>query len=84
MPLVNSPEDALECFLKTAVDLLCHTRLSLKEIAVKSGWQDYSNFYRLFIKRFHCSPQKIRSGERAVPAGEAVGVPLLEKSKYSI
>lgn len=70
--------------LKTAVDLLCHTRLSLKEIAVKSGWQDYSNFYRLFIKRFHCSPQKIRSGERAVPAGEAVGVPLLEKSKYSI
>lgn len=48
--------------LKLAVDLLRRTRLSLKEIAFRCGWNDYSNFYRIFIKRFNCSPQDIRSG----------------------
>ncbi len=50
--------------LKIAMDLLRRSRLSLKEVALRSGWHDYSNFYRLFIKRFKCSPQKIRDGEK--------------------
>lgn len=48
--------------LKIAVDLLRRTRLSLKEICARSGWMDYSSFYRLFVKRFDCSPQSIRDG----------------------
>ena len=49
--------------LRLAVDLLRRTRLSLKEISFRCGWNDYSNFYRIFIKRFNCSPQDIRSGK---------------------
>lgn len=47
--------------LKLAIDLLRRTRLSLKEISFRCGWNDYSNFYRIFIKRFNCSPQDIRN-----------------------
>lgn len=49
--------------LKLAVDLLRRTRLSIKEIAFRCGWKDYSNFYRLFIKRFNISPQAVRDGK---------------------
>lgn len=48
--------------LRLAVDLLRRTRLSIKEIAFRCGWKDYSNFYRIFIKRFNASPQDIRGG----------------------
>ena len=48
--------------LKLAIDLLRRTRLSMKEIAARCGWNDYSNFYRIFIKRFKHSPQDIRRG----------------------
>ncbi|MBQ7404086.1 MAG: helix-turn-helix transcriptional regulator [Lentisphaeria bacterium] len=47
--------------LKMAIDLLLQTRLSKKEIASRCGWNDYSNFYRLFRKRFNHSPDEIRS-----------------------
>ena len=47
--------------LKMAIDLLLQTRLSKKEIASRCGWNDYSNFYRLFCQRFNHSPQEIRS-----------------------
>ena len=56
--------------LKLAVDLLRRTRLSLKEIAARCGWNDYSNFYRIFIKRFQCSPLDIRSGSSIDENGE--------------
>lgn len=47
--------------LKMAIDLLLQTRLSKKEIASRCGWNDYSNFYRLFRKRFGHSPDEIRT-----------------------
>lgn len=48
--------------LKLAVDLLRRTRLSLKEVSCRCGWNDYSNFYRLFVKRYKQSPLEIRQG----------------------
>ena len=52
------------CFrLKLALDLLRRTRLSLKEISYRCGWNDYSNFYRLFVRRYKKSPQSVRSGD---------------------
>ena len=47
--------------LKMAVDLLLQTRLSKKEISCRCGWNDYSNFYRLFRQRFNHSPEEIRN-----------------------
>lgn len=49
--------------LRLAVDLLRRTRLSIKEVAFRCGWNDYSNFYRIFVKRLGSSPQKVRSGK---------------------
>ena len=46
--------------LKMAVSLLLQTRLSVKEISARCGWNDYSVFYRIFKKRFSHSPQELR------------------------
>lgn len=46
--------------LKMAVNLLLQTRLSSKEIADRCGWNDYSNFYRLFKQRFGHTPGSLR------------------------
>lgn len=47
--------------LKMAVNLLLQTRLSSKEIADRCGWNDYSNFYRIFKQRFNCTPLQLRT-----------------------
>lgn len=47
--------------MKMAIDLLLQTRLSMKEISSRCGWNDYSNFYRLFRQRFQHSPHEIRA-----------------------
>ena len=54
--------------LKLALDLLRRSRLSLKEISGRCGWNDYSNFYRIFVKRFNCSPQDFRRGNNSSAA----------------
>lgn len=48
--------------LRLAIDLLRHSQLSIKEIAIRCGWHDYSNFYRIFSKRFDRTPQEFREG----------------------
>ena len=47
--------------LKMAISLLLRTRLSVKEVSARCGWNDYSVFYRIFRKRFSCSPQELRN-----------------------
>lgn len=47
--------------LKMAINLLLQTRLSSKEIADRCGWNDYSNFYRIFKQRCKCSPLQFRA-----------------------
>lgn len=37
------------------------TSLSLEEIALSCGFSDYSHFYKLFIKKHGCSPEKWRA-----------------------
>ena len=43
-----------------AIDLLLHTNLSVKEIADKCGWNNYTVFSRIFKKHLKMSPLMIR------------------------
>ena len=47
--------------------------LSLNAIAYQCGFNDYSNFLRMFRKMIGVSPSQFRKGLRAGAAGEAVG-----------
>lgn len=58
---VSIHEYIIRTRLKMAVNLLIQTRLSSKEIADRCGWNDYSNFYRIFKQRFNCTPRQLRS-----------------------
>lgn len=46
--------------LKKAHLLILQTNIPLKEIAFISGYNDYTNFYRAFKKRFHYSPSDLK------------------------
>jgi AraC-like DNA-binding protein len=46
--------------LKKAQLLILKTNISLKEIAYISGYNDYTNFYKAFKKRFNYSPSELK------------------------
>lgn len=46
--------------LRLAVNLLLQTRLTVKEIAARCGYTEYSAFYRIFRKRIGLSPEELR------------------------
>ncbi len=46
--------------LRLAVNLLLQTRLTVKEIAARCGYAEYSAFYRIFRKRIGLSPEELR------------------------
>lgn len=46
--------------LKKAHLLILQTNIPLKEIAFISGYNDYTNFYKAFKKRFHYSPSELK------------------------
>jgi AraC-like DNA-binding protein len=46
--------------LKKAQLLILQTGIPLKEIAFISGYNDYTNFYKAFKKRFHYSPSELK------------------------
>lgn len=46
--------------LKKAHKLILQTSIPLKEIAFISGYNDYTNFYKAFKKRFNYSPSKLK------------------------
>lgn len=50
----------LEARIRTAVALLSHSRLSVREVGLQSGFQDNSNFHRSFQKRMNITPHKFR------------------------
>ena len=49
-----------ETRLRTACGLLRHTRLSILETAVRSGFGDLSHFHRCFRTAFTCTPLQFR------------------------
>ncbi|MEH7388543.1 AraC family transcriptional regulator [Bacillus sp. JJ1521] len=46
--------------LATAVAFIQQNELSIEEIAIKCGFQDYSSFYRLFKKEYNLSPKNLQ------------------------
>ena len=46
--------------LKKAHGLILQTNIPLKEIAFISGYNDYTNFYKAFKKRFNYSPSELK------------------------
>ncbi|MBU8908745.1 AraC family transcriptional regulator [Desertibacillus haloalkaliphilus] len=46
--------------LATAVTLIKKNELSIEEIAIQCGFQDYSSFYRLFKKEYNLSPKNLQ------------------------
>lgn len=57
---VTLTELILEARIRTAVSLLSHSSLSVREVGMQSGFQDYSNFHRSFQKRMNITPYKFR------------------------
>jgi len=57
---VTLTELVLEARIRTAVSLLSHSSLSVREVGMQSGFQDYSNFHRSFQKRMNMTPYKFR------------------------
>ena len=49
--------------LKKAHLLIQQTTISLKEIAFMSGFNDYTNFYKAFKKKFNYAPSEIKRKE---------------------
>ena len=56
----------IEARLRSATELLRHTRLTVLEVALRSGFGDVSHFHRCFRKRFDLTPLKFR--KQAEPA----------------
>lgn len=50
----------LEVRLLRAAELVKNTSISFKAIAFEVGFQDYSNFYRNFVKTYGMKPQEFR------------------------
>lgn len=46
--------------LRLAVNLLLQTRLTVKEVAARCGYTEYSAFYRIFRKRIGLAPEELR------------------------
>ncbi|WP_231889769.1 AraC family transcriptional regulator [Oceanobacillus sp. Castelsardo] len=46
--------------LATAVTMIKQNELSIEEIAMTCGFQDYSSFYRLFKKEYNLSPKNLQ------------------------
>jgi AraC-like DNA-binding protein len=57
---VTLTELILEARIRTAVTLLKHSSLSVREVGLQSGFQDNSNFHRSFQKRMNMTPYKFR------------------------
>jgi AraC-like DNA-binding protein len=57
---VSPQQFLLRARLNKAAELLRSTRLSIKEIAYLSGWEDEYYFSRQFRKKFQISPQRYR------------------------
>ena len=49
-----------DCRLQVAKDLLINTKLSIDEIAYKSGFTARSTFFRCFTEKFHITPKEFR------------------------
>lgn len=47
--------------MKEAEFLLLRTNLNIKEIASRSGYDDYFYFCRVFQRTFHCTPTQLRT-----------------------
>lgn len=50
--------------LARAVLLIRNSRISLKTIAVMTGFKTYSSFYRAFKLKYGCAPGKIKRGDK--------------------
>ena len=57
---VSPQQFLLRARLNKAAELLRSTRLSIKEIAYLSGWEDEYYFSRQFRQKFQMSPQRYR------------------------
>lgn len=57
---VTLTELILEARIRTAITLLSHSSLSVREVGLQSGFQDSSNFHRSFQKRMNMTPYKFR------------------------
>lgn len=51
--------------MRSAMDLLMHTDLSVKQVASEAGYDDPLYFSRLFKKRMGVAPSELRGGEPA-------------------
>lgn len=49
-----------DCKLQVAKDLLINTKLSIDEIAYKSGFTARSTFFRSFTEKYHITPKEFR------------------------
>ena len=58
-----------EARLTSAVDLLRHTDLPVADIAVRCGFTDASNFFRVFKRRHGTTPLRYRRGSAAATDG---------------
>jgi AraC-like DNA-binding protein len=56
--------------LKRAQLLILQTKIPLKEIAFISGYNDYTNFYKAFKKRFSYSPSELKRKNHHEPESE--------------
>ena len=50
--------------LEYAKHLICHTELSIPEVADAAGFSDYNYFLRLFKQEYGISSRKMRAGEK--------------------
>lgn len=54
-----------ECRLVVACDLLIKSRLTIDEIAFKSGFSNRVSFYKAFAKKYNCTPKEYRDRNSA-------------------
>lgn len=72
---VTLTELILEARIRTAVTLLSHSSLSVREIGLQSGFLDNSNFHRSFQKRMNTTPYKFRKQLEKVAKKAGSGFP---------
>ena len=58
---VSFTECLCRCRLDAAVDLLVHSRLPIREVAMKSGFGSVATFNRIFHAAYACSPSRYRA-----------------------